>query len=83
MKIPWEALDGETRKIPEEIGLQRGLALSPFRFLVIMDALISKFEVTVFFDMLFAENLAIVDRDPCKLIEWHEIGIRTIWFQDQ
>ena len=67
---------GKTKGIETEVGLHQGSALSPLLFVIIIDVITEEIEEGTPWEMLFADDLVLCDRDremrELRLERWRE-----------
>ena len=54
-------LVGDTKDFPIDIGLHRGLVLSPFLFTIVIDKLTKEIQDEIPWNMLFANDIVLID----------------------
>ena len=57
---------GRTVGFPIKVGLHQGSGLSPFLFIVVLDVISEEFRCGLPSELLFADDLAVVQRRRCR-----------------
>ena len=70
--------DGNTHDFPVKIGMHQGLALNPYLFALVMDAVTRDIQGDIAWCMLFADNVVLVDNSRTWVTRKLELWRQTL-----